>query len=77
MATTVDDRQRAQDAEEHRRSYRGIMTAATHYGVPLALALTAFFTALTARFGLGWAFIALFGVYFFSWWIVRTFFSSH
>lgn len=78
MATTVDDaKQRAQDAEEHVRSYKGIMKASTHVGVPLCMALGTFFTVLTMRGGIGVAFIAFVGVYLLVAWVVKTFFSSH
>ncbi|NWG93178.1 MAG: hypothetical protein HXY21_11840 [Parvularculaceae bacterium] len=78
MATTVDEaKQRAQDAEEHVRSYKGIMTAATHIGVPFCMALATFFTVLTMRGGIGAAAFSLVAVYILAWWIVKTFFSSH
>lgn len=78
MATTVDDaKQRAQDAEEHVRSYKGVMKASTQIGVPFCMALGTFFTALTARAGIGWAFLSFVVVYVLVWWVVKTFFSSH
>lgn len=78
MATTVDDaKQRAQDTEEHVRSYKGIMKASTHVGVPLCMALGTFFTVLTMRAGLGAAVVGFVFVYLLAWWVVKTFFSSH
>lgn len=78
MAMTADEtKQRAQDEEERVRSYKGIMTAATHYGVPFSLGFGVFFTVLTMRAGMGAAFVSAIAVYLFAWWIVRTFFSSH
>jgi VanZ family protein len=78
MTTTVDEtKQRAQDAEEHVRSYKHIMTAATHVGVPFCLALATFFTVLTMRGGIFAAAVALAAVFLLASWVVKTFFSSH
>ena len=77
MASVDEAKQRAQDAEEHRRIYAGIMKAGTEIGVPFVMALSMFFTQLTMRSGLGWAIVSFFVVYLLAWWVVRTFFSSH
>lgn len=75
MATVDEAQQRALDAEEHRKIYRGIMKAAGEVAVPFCMALAMFFVQLTMRNGLGWAVISFVGVYLLVWWVVRTFFS--
>lgn len=69
--------QRIEDAEEHRKSYNAIMTAATEIGVPFCLALAAFFTFLVMAKGVFAATIVGVVVYVFSHIIVKTFFSHH
>ncbi len=67
--------QRVKDAEEHRRSYDGIMTAATEIGVPFALALAMFFTSLVMVNGIWLSLFAGVATYVFAHLIVKTFFS--
>jgi len=76
MATSNEAGQSRADAEEHVRSYRGIMTAMSHVGVPASMALAMFFTMLTMGTGL-WAVVGFAVVYLFVWWVVKTFFSAH
>lgn len=75
MATADEAKQRALDAEEHRKIYRGIMKATGEVAVPFCMGLAMFFVQLTARHGLGWAVISFVAVYLLVWWVVRTFFS--
>ncbi len=75
MATMDETKQRAADAEEHRKIYKGIMKASTEVGVPLCMALAMFFTQLVLANGIVVAFLSFFVVYGFSWWVVRTFFT--
>ncbi len=75
MATMDEAKQRTADAEEHRKIYKGIMKASTEVGVPLCMGLAMFFTQLVMANGIGVAIISFIGVYVFSWWVVRTFFS--
>ncbi|MEM8772691.1 MAG: hypothetical protein AAGD92_13680 [Pseudomonadota bacterium] len=67
--------QRAQDADEHRRSYQAIMKASAEIGVPFALALTMFFTNLVLANGIWLALFAAVGVYVFVYFVVKAFFS--
>ena len=76
MAANDDTARRVMDAEEHKRSYAGIMTAMSHVGVPAAMALALFFTMLTMGLGL-WSVVGFFVVYVFVWWVVKTFFAAH
>lgn len=71
---TDDVVQRADDAEEHIRSYKGIMRASAEIGVPFALALTMFFTNLVL--GNGWfSLFAGIATYIFVFLVVKIFFS--
>ncbi|WP_428408844.1 hypothetical protein [Hyphococcus sp.] len=74
---TDDAIQRAQDAEEHKKSYNAIMGAATAVGVPFSLALAMFFTGLVTRQGVLMAILLAVVVYIFSHIIVKVFFSHH
>lgn len=76
MATSNEAGQSRADAEEHLRSYRGIMTAMSHVGVPAAMALAMFFTMLTMGSGV-WSVAGFAVVYLFVRWIVKTFFAAH
>jgi hypothetical protein len=67
--------QRAKDAEEHRRSYDGIMTASTEIGVPFAMALAVFFTSLVMANGIWLSLFAGVATYVFAHLVVKTFFS--
>ncbi|MEO1251722.1 MAG: hypothetical protein AAFW81_05180 [Pseudomonadota bacterium] len=67
--------QRAQDAEEHRKSYEAIMKASAEIGVPFALALTMFFTNLVMANGIPVSIIAGVAVYVAVYFIVKMFFS--
>lgn len=75
MATIDEAAKRAEDADEHRKAYQGIMKFSAEVGVPFSMALTMFFTQLVLANGLGVAFISFVAVYLFIWWIVRTFFT--
>ena len=75
MATVDEQRQRAQDAEEHRRNYQGIMKGASEIAVPFALAATMLSTQLLMGNGFLVAILSFIGVYLFVWWVVKTFFS--
>lgn len=78
MAATMDEaKQRAEDAEEHRKIYKGIMKGSTEVAVPLCMGLAMFFTQLVMANGLGVAFISFIAVYLLAWWVVRTFFTHH
>jgi len=68
--------QRVKDAEEHKKSYQGIMGAATEIGVPFSLGLTMMFTSLVMANGVLLS-ILLGVVYVFSHLIVKMFFSHH
>lgn len=70
-----DAAQRLMDAEEHRRSYVGIMKATGEVGVPFCLALGAFFTNLVMRNGIGIALVAGILTYLLVFFVVKTFFS--
>lgn len=72
---TDDTMQRVEDAEEHRRSYEGIMTASAQIGVPFAMALTMFFTNLVLANGVLFSIFAGIMVYIFVHIIVKVFFS--
>ncbi len=74
---TDDAIQRAQDAEEHKKSYNAIMGAATAVGVPFSLALAMFFTGLVTRSGVLMSILLAVVVYIFSHIIVKVFFSHH
>jgi uncharacterized membrane protein YGL010W len=74
---TDDAVQRAHDAEEHRKSYQGIMRASTEVGVPLAIALTLFFTSLVMANGVLLSMLLGVVVYVASHLIVKLFFSHH
>jgi hypothetical protein len=67
--------QRLADAEEHRRTYKGIMKATGEVGVPFALALTVFFTNLVLANGVGVALAGGVITYLFVFFVVRTFFA--
>ena len=67
--------QRTQDAEEHRKSYQGIMKASAEIGVPFSLALAMFFTNLVMANGIWVALFAGVVTYVFVYFVVRTFFS--
>lgn len=67
--------QRLQDAEEHRRSYDGIMKASSEVGVPMALALAMFFTNLVMAHGIFLSIFAGVVTYVFVYFVVKTFFS--
>lgn len=69
--------QRAQDAEEHTKSYEAIMGAATAVGVPFSMALTMFFTGLATRSGVLMSILLAVVVYIFAHIIVKLFFSHH
>lgn len=75
MATMDEVKQRAADAEEHRKIYQGIMKASAEVGVPFCMGLAMFFTQLVLANGIGVAFISFVGVYLLVWWIVKTFFT--
>ena len=75
MAMVDDAQQRAADAEEHRKIYKGIMKASAEVGVPFCMGLAMFFTQLVLANGIGVAFVSLVGVYLLVWWVVRTFFT--
>ena len=75
MTMADDSAQRAADAQEHVKIYKGVMKASGEFGVPFSLGLTAFFANLVMRNGIGMAIVAFILVYVFSWWVVRTFFS--
>jgi hypothetical protein len=70
-----DAAQRLMDAEEHRRSYVGIMKATGEVAVPLCLGLGAFFTNLVMRNGIGVALVAGILTYLHVFFVVKTFFS--
>lgn len=75
MTTADEAKQRAADAEEHRKIYNGIMKASAEVGVPLCMGLAMFFTQLVLANGLMIATISFVGVYVLVLWIVKTFFS--
>ncbi|MEQ1932243.1 MAG: hypothetical protein ABL957_17165 [Parvularculaceae bacterium] len=70
-----DTAQRLMDAEEHRRSYVGVMKATGEVGVPFCLALGVFFTNLVMRNGVGIALVAGVITYLLVFFVVKTFFS--
>lgn len=72
---TDDTMQRAQDAQEHKKSYEAIMKASAEIGVPFALALTMFFTNLVMANGIWMALVAGIAVYIFVYFVVKMFFS--
>ena len=72
---TDETLQRAQDAEEHRRTYEAVMKASAEFGVPISLALTMFFTNLVMANGVVTAIVAGVAVYVFVYIIVKLFFS--
>ena len=72
---TDETLQRAQDAEEHRKSYEAIMKASAEIGVPFALALTMFFTSLVMANGIWVSLFAGIVTYVFVFFVVKTFFS--
>ena len=72
---TDETMQKVQDAEEHQRSYQGIMTASAEIGVPLAMALTMFFTSLVMANGIFLSIFAGVFVYVFVHFVVKIFFS--
>lgn len=72
---TDEAMQRAQDAEEHRRSYQAIMRAASEIGVPFSLGLTMFFTQLVLANGIWLALFAGVATYVFIHIVVKVFFS--
>ena len=67
--------QRAQDAEEHRKSYEAVMKAGSEIGVPFSLALTMFFTNLVMAHGIWMSLFAGVLTYVFVFIIVKLFFS--
>lgn len=70
-----DAAQRLADAEEHRRSYKAIMRAASEIGVPFALALAMFFTNLVLAHGFWLSLFAGAVTYVFIHFVVKIFFS--
>ncbi|MFN0025531.1 MAG: hypothetical protein ACKVS5_16690 [Parvularculaceae bacterium] len=74
MATADDAQQRNEDAEQHRKIYKGIMTASARIGVPLTMGLAMFFTQLVLGNG-WWAPLWFAATYLFVWWVAKTFFS--
>ncbi|MFQ5564336.1 MAG: hypothetical protein ACE5FO_12295 [Parvularculaceae bacterium] len=72
---TDEPNRRAQDAEEHRKTYARIMKATGEIGVPFALALAVFFTNLVLANGLMTALFASVLTYFIVFFIVKAFFS--
>ncbi|GJL93273.1 hypothetical protein [Hyphococcus sp.] len=74
---TDEVEQRAKDAEEHKRSYAGIMGAATEIGVPFAMGLSMMFTSLVMANGVLLSILLGVAVYVFSHLIVKMFFSHH
>jgi len=72
---TEEITQSVKDAEEHRKSYDDIMTASTHIGVPLVMALAVFFTNLVMANGVLTALLAGVVTYVFIFLIVKSFFS--
>jgi Flp pilus assembly protein TadB len=76
MASADDAKQRLQDADEHRKSYDGIMKNSALVGVPLTMGLAMFFTQLVMGNG-WWAPLWFVATYLFVWWVAKTFFSSH
>ena len=74
---TDEATQRLRDAEEHKKSYDGIMTAATEVGVPASLGLTMMFTSLVMANGVIFSMLAGVAIYIFSHIIVKLFFSAH
>ena len=75
MAMVDEAKQRAADAEEHRKIYKGIMKASAEVGVPFCMGLAMFFTQLVLANGIGVALLSFVGVYLLVWWVVRTFFT--
>lgn len=74
---TDEATQRLEDAEEHKKSYEGIMGAATEVGVPGALGLTMMFTSLVMANGVLLSILAGVAVYIISHIIVKVFFAHH
>ncbi len=74
---TDEATQRLHDAEEHKKSYDGIMGAATEVGVPAALGLTTMFTSLVMANGVVMSILAGVVVYIFSHVVVKMFFAHH
>ncbi len=74
MATVDEAQRKSEDAEEHRKIYKGVMKASAEVGVPLTMGLAMFFTQLVLANGIGVAFISFVGVYVFVWWVAKTFF---
>ena len=72
---TDETAQRLQDAEEHRRSYEGVMKASAEIGVPFAMALTMFFTNLVLANGFWFSLFAGVATYIFVHIVVKLFFS--
>ena len=72
---TDEAAQRAQDAEEHRKSYEAVMKVSSEIGVPFSLALTMFFTNLVMANGIWAALFAGVLTYVFVFLIVKLFFS--
>lgn len=75
MAMVDEAKQRAADADEHRKIYKGIMKASAEVGVPFCMGLAMFFTQLVLANGIGVALLSFVGVYLLVWWVVRTFFT--
>jgi hypothetical protein len=67
--------QRALDAEEHRRSYAGIMRATGEIGLPFVLAMSVFFVNLVLANGVGIALVGGVITYLLVFFVVRVFFS--
>ena len=72
---TDETLQRANDAEEHRKSYEAVMKFGAEFGVPFSLALTMFFTNLVMANGFWMALFAGVAVHVFVFLIVKLFFS--
>jgi hypothetical protein len=69
--------QRVKDAEERKKSYEGIMGAATEFGVPFGLGLTMMFTSFVMANGFFLSILLGVVVYVFSHLVVKMFFSHH
>lgn len=72
---TDETTQRVQDAEEHRKSYDGIMGAATEIGVPASMGLATMFTSLVMANGVVMSILVGIAVYVFAHVVVKVFFS--
>lgn len=77
VSMTEETTQKVHDTEERKKSYEGIMGAATEVGVPAALGLTMFFTSLVMANGFVLSILLGAAVYVFAHIIVKVFFSHH